>query len=178
MMDLRDVVHGRHAVIELAEPAEQLVDVHVLRPVDGSERQQDEFIVGDAAARRVRLIVDQDPVGEKAAQRRLELMVVRVDEARHDDPAAGIDDRGGAGAQIRPDRDDLLALDQHVGLRKITDARVQRHHSPAANEQPPAVPSAVFRRVVFVGRRRARREQIGCRGGRPGDGRRLQEVAP
>ena len=30
VMDLRDVVHRRDAVVELAERAEQLVDVHVL----------------------------------------------------------------------------------------------------------------------------------------------------
>ena len=35
VMDLRDVVHGRDAVIELAERTEQLVDVHILRPVHG-----------------------------------------------------------------------------------------------------------------------------------------------
>ena len=37
VMDLRDVVHRGDAVIELGEPTEQLVDVHVLRPVHGGE---------------------------------------------------------------------------------------------------------------------------------------------
>ena len=38
VMDLRNVVHRRDAVVELAKSAEQLVDVDVLRPVDGRER--------------------------------------------------------------------------------------------------------------------------------------------
>ena len=37
VMDLRDVVHGRDAVVELAQATEQLVDVHVLRPVHRGE---------------------------------------------------------------------------------------------------------------------------------------------
>jgi len=56
------------------------------------------------------LVVDQDAVGEKAAQRGLEQVVVRVDEAGHDDAAARVDFAGVAGAQIRPDGEDLLAL--------------------------------------------------------------------
>ena len=42
-------------------------------------------------ARRARPIVDQYPVGEEAAQNRLELVVVRIDEAGHDDAAGGVD---------------------------------------------------------------------------------------
>src|SRR5437899_1051586 len=71
VMDLRDVVHRRDAVIELGQAPEQLVDVHVLRPVHGGEGEQNEFEVGRAATRRVRLVVYQYPVGEEAAQRRL-----------------------------------------------------------------------------------------------------------
>ena len=43
--------------------------------------------------------------------------MVRIDEAGHDDAAAGVDHVGVAGVQVRSDGDDLLALDQHVGLR-------------------------------------------------------------
>ena len=47
VMDLRDVVHRRDAVVELRQAAEQLADVHVLRTVHGREREQDVFeIVG------------------------------------------------------------------------------------------------------------------------------------
>src|SRR5260370_40381390 len=52
VMDLRDVVHRRDTVIELAERAEQLIDVHVLRPVHGSEREENVLVVIDVPARR------------------------------------------------------------------------------------------------------------------------------
>src|SRR5260370_37596662 len=118
MMDLRDVVHRRDAVIELAEPTEQLVDVHVLRPVHGGEGEENVFVVSYVPARRVRMIVDEYPVGEKAAQHRLELVMVRIHEARHDNAAARVDLRRAAGAQVRSDGEDLLPLDQHVGQGK------------------------------------------------------------
>lgn len=35
VVNLRDVVHGRDTVVELTQRAEQLVDVHILRPVHG-----------------------------------------------------------------------------------------------------------------------------------------------
>ena len=44
---------------------------------------------------------------------------MRVDEARHHDLAARIDHVGAAGGQARPDREDLLAFDQHVAARKV-----------------------------------------------------------
>src|SRR5207245_4271652 len=74
VMDLRDVVHGRDAVVELAQSREQLVDVYILRAKHRSERQKNEFEVGGGAARRARLIVDEDPIGEEAPHDRLELV--------------------------------------------------------------------------------------------------------
>src|SRR6267378_2724316 len=53
--------------------------------------------------------------------------------------------RGTAHLQIRPDRKDLLALDQHVGLGKIADVRVHRHHGTATNDVAPAGLAAVAR---------------------------------
>ena len=100
----------------------------------GANLLENEFEVGGVAARRARPVVDQQPVGEEAAQRSLELVVMRVDEARHHDAAARVDHRSAIRAQVRPDGDDLLAFDQHVGLRKIADLRVHRHHGAAANE--------------------------------------------
>src|SRR5439155_9848007 len=64
MMDLRDVVYRRDAVVELREAPEQLADVHVLRTVHGREREQNVFEIRGIRARRARLIVDQDAVGE------------------------------------------------------------------------------------------------------------------
>jgi hypothetical protein len=124
------------------------------------------------------MIVDQYPVGEKAAQRRLELVMVRIDEARHDDAAAGVDHVGVAGVQVWSDGEDLLALDQHVGLGEVAHIRVHRHHGTAANDVAPAPPAVVLGRVLAVRGGRASREQIETCGGGPGRGRRLQEVAP
>ena len=88
----------------------------------GANVQQNVLEIGRLRARRARAVVDQDAVGEEAAQRRLELVVVRVDEARHHDAAARVDLGGAAGVQVRADGEDLLALDQHVALREVADA--------------------------------------------------------
>jgi len=45
------------------------------------------------------------------AQRRLELVMMRIDEAGHDDAAGGVDHCGAARLQVRSDGADLLALD-------------------------------------------------------------------
>ena len=39
-------------------------------------------------------VVDEDPVGEEAPQRGLELMTMRIDEARHYDMSSCVDDGG------------------------------------------------------------------------------------
>jgi hypothetical protein len=67
MVDLRDVVDGCDAVVELAEPSGQLVDVDVLRAEHGREFEQDVFVVSDGPGRCARAVVDQYAVGEEAA---------------------------------------------------------------------------------------------------------------
>ena len=171
-------MHRRHAVVELRQAAEQLVDVHVLGAVHGGEGKENEFEVGRGAARRVRVVVDQNPVGEKAAQRRLELVVVRVDETGHHDAAAGVDHIGTTRVQVRSDGKDLLALDQHVGLGEVAHLRVHRHHGTATDDIASAPPAGVLRLVFIARRGRARREQIDTCGGDPGRRRRLQKIAP
>ena len=42
-MDLGDVVDGGDAAVELGQAAEDLADVHVLRPVHGREFEQNVF---------------------------------------------------------------------------------------------------------------------------------------
>src|SRR6185295_19242857 len=146
-------------------------------------REQNELEIRGKRARRARLVVDQDAVGKEAAQRGLELVVVRVDEPRHDDLAAGVDLAGTACFEVRPDRDDLLALDQHVGageLALVGHARVHRHHDSAADHIAPTPPAAVLRRTIVVTVVRARRrvEQAHPRGTGRGCRRSLQEIAP
>jgi len=65
VVDLRDVVRRRDARVELAERAEQLADVDVLRPVHRGERAQDVLEIIDRAVRLA--VVEQQPVGEEAA---------------------------------------------------------------------------------------------------------------
>ena len=134
VVDLRDVVHGCDAVVELAEPGEQLVDVHVLWPENGSESEKNVFVVGRGSGRRTRLVVNQNPIGEETPQYRLELVVMRIDEPGHDNAAGRVDIRGAAHVQVRPDGEDFLALDEDVSLGEISDFRVQRHHRTAAND--------------------------------------------
>ena len=178
VVDLRDVVHRRHAGVELAERAEQLVDVDVLRPVLRREGQQDELEVGGAAAARAGAVVDQHAIGEKAAQRRLEQVVVGVDEAGHHDAAARIDLGGAAGMQSAADGDDLAALDQHVGLWEVAHLGVHRHHGAAADHVTTSPLAAAVGLPVIVCRRRSRREQTESRRGHAAGCRRFQEVAP
>src|SRR5262249_61733544 len=90
----------------------------------------DALPICDAPAWRARPVIDEHPVGEEAAQRGLELVVVRINEAGHDDGAAGVDRRT-AGVQVWSDGENLLAFDQHVGLREVAEALIHRHDGPA-----------------------------------------------
>ena len=99
VVDLRHVHHRGDAGVELGERAEKRADVDVLGPVDHREFLQDVFVVVEHAVRVA--VVDQDAVGEETAERRLELVMVRVDEAGHDDHAGGIDGAGVRGGEVR-----------------------------------------------------------------------------
>ncbi len=181
VMNLRDVVHRRDAVIELAESAEQLVDVHVLRTIDGGKLVENKLEVSGASARCAGAVVDQHPVGEKAAKRRLELVMVRIDEAGHDDAPARVDRFGSACRQVRSDGENGLALDQHVSLCEIAYLGVHRHHRTAADDVAPARLAAVrgrIRRARELRRGRSRCEQIDTRGGNARRCRSLEKIAP
>jgi len=104
------------------------------------------------------------------------LVMVGIDEARHDDAPGGVD-HGAAGAEVRADREDLLALDQHVGAGEVADLRVHRHHRAAANDIAPARPAAVLGHII-VRRRGARREEVEAGGDGAGRRRTFEEVAP
>src|SRR3989454_9078362 len=74
--------------------------------------------------------------------------MVRIDEARHDDAAARVDHGGGVHLQVWSDGEDLLALDQHVGLSEVAHLRVgvHRHHGTAANDVAPSGAAGVLGR--------------------------------
>jgi len=151
-------------------PPEQLVDVDVLRPVHRRELEKNEFVVGRAPARRARSIVDQHAVGQEAAQRRLELVMVRIDEAGHDDAAGGVDVGAAACSEVRADGEDLLALHKHVRPGEVADGRVHRHHGTAANDVAPARLAGAWEWSRLLRCGGARRKQIETCGG--GTGRR------
>src|SRR5215813_7585182 len=111
MMDLRDVVNGGDAGIELAERAEQDRDVDILRPIDRGEFAQDKIEIVNGSVRIA--IVEQNAVGKEAAQRGLELVMMRIDEARHDDHAFGIQYCHVTRIDVRADRGDLVAFYKH-----------------------------------------------------------------
>ena len=97
--------------------AEQLVDVDVLRPVHRRELQQDVLEVVDALARGV------PSLNSRPSARKLRSAVSNWWWCVSMKPGITIRPRASItpaprSLQVRPDRDDLLALDQHVGLRR------------------------------------------------------------
>ena len=119
MMDLADVHDRRHAGVDLRDAAEELVDVDVLRPIDHRQLLEDRLVVIVRALGPS--VVDENAVGEEAAQRRLELMVMRVDEARHHDMPGRVDDRGVGRMNGGGDLDDGRPLDR--ARRRPRDCR-------------------------------------------------------
>ena len=188
VMDLRNVVDGGDAVVELREAADEFAGVDILRPVVAGEarrrrcqlsRTQDIEVIILLGARRAGAVVDQDAVGNRASDRGPGLMVMRVDETGHHDTAARIDHVDIAGVQVRTDRENLLAVDQYVAADEIGDRRVHRHHRTAADQIAPAGPAAVARRAIIVMRGRGPcGEEIGCCRGDAGRRRTFEEIAP
>jgi hypothetical protein len=80
MMDLADVHDRGHAGVDLRDSAEELVDVDVIRTIDDREVQEDRLVIIVRALGPS--VVDEDAVALEAAQRRLELVAMRVDVAR------------------------------------------------------------------------------------------------
>ena len=105
-------------------------------------------------------------------------MVVGIDEARHDHPAAGVDLGGVAGMQVRADGEDLLAMDQDVASDEVPDLRVHGHHVAVADDIAPVRLAGALGRVVMR-QGRAGGEQTKAGGGDgAGRGRTLEKTAP
>ena len=59
---------------------------------------------------------------------------MRINKAGHDNTASRIDLAGAAYVpNVRFDITNLVALDEDIGLRKVADLRIHRHHGAAAN---------------------------------------------
>jgi hypothetical protein len=82
-------------------------------------------------------------------------MVVRRDEARHDDGAGTIDDLGIAGGYRRGYLGDPLAVDQHIGLVEVADSRIETQDHPAAQQDAAALAVADQSLQVGVGAERS-----------------------
>ena len=162
MMDLADVHHRRHAGVNLRDAGEKLVYVDVLRAITHGKLLQDQLIIVVRAFGSP--IVDENAVGEKAAQRRLELMAMRVDEARHDDMPGRVDDRGVGRLDPGCDLRDFRSVDEHVANRMVADALVHRQDCSAFDQRAPALNADALR---DRGRRRAMRGLDIDRGGPP-----------
>jgi hypothetical protein len=134
VVDLAHVHHGGDARVELRDAAEQLVDVDVLRPEPLREVQQHRLVVVPDVLGPA--VVHQDRVRQRRAQRGLELVVVRVDEAGHHDLAARVDHGGVRRIDGGGDLDDPRAFDQHVARHEVADGVVHRHDDPALDERP------------------------------------------
>ena len=165
MMDLGDVHDRGHAGVNLRDAREKLVDVHVLRTVSQGKLLQDRFIIVVRAFGAP--VVDENSVCEKAAQRRLELVAVRIDEARHDDMPSRVDDGGVGRVDVGGDLRDFRSLEQHVADRVVADAVVHRQHRAAFDQRAPTLNANPLGRV---GRRGAMRGFEIDRGG-PSQGR-------
>jgi hypothetical protein len=62
-------------------------------------------------------------------------MPVRVDEARHADGAAALDDLNIRQVDARADRDDRAVAYMHVAGFEISEARIHRQHGCAADDE-------------------------------------------
>ena len=87
-------------------------------------------------------------------------MMVRVDETRHDDHARGINHLS-IRFEIRLDRNDLFAFDQHVRVFEVADIAVKSEHD-AAFEQG-AVASAASNHTLGLAADSSRNESHGAR---------------
>ena len=80
-------------------------------------------------------VVNENSVGEEAAQRSLELMAMRVDEARHDDMPGRVDVYGAGRVDLGGDLGNPRPLEQHVADGVIADALVHRQDCPAPDQR-------------------------------------------
>ena len=132
VVNLADVHHRGNARIQLGNAAEQFVDIDVFGTINLRKPLQDRLVViGGIFGQSV---IDQDAVGQLAAQCGFELVVVGVDKAGHDDLARSLDHHGIARLDIGTDLDDLLSVNQHVADSKIADGVIHGQHGAALDQ--------------------------------------------
>ena len=91
-------------------------------------------------------------IRDDAPLKRLVLVIVGGDEARHHDRARAVDDFGVGGGDRRRNLGDRLPVDQDVRLLEVADLRVEAEHD--ASPQQNAALAAIADEVLEVGRSR------------------------
>ena len=125
---MRPIDRRRHAGVERFDRRQQIAGEDVLRTEDFAPLQ----VVPDE-------VLGQGPVCAVAAHDRLPHMAVRIDHARHDDSAAGVNFRCRVGdAQVRTDLGDALALHQDVRVAQDAVPVVHGQHGAVAQDNGPA----------------------------------------
>ena len=145
---LRSIGAHGDAIGQLAQAGHELRDVVILRVIRDTPQVPDGWSgrcrSGNPAGRPDllddRYIVFRRPIasskiakkaiGNDCALQRLVLVMMCGDESRHDDHAAHLGVRTEVGAY----RDDLLALDQHVGSFEIADGRIERQYDAVLDQ--------------------------------------------
>jgi hypothetical protein len=147
VVHVRPVEERRNATVDGFERAHQVRDVDVLGAVlDADVVEHAGEVLIERAAR------------QHAAHGRLPGVAVRVDEARHHDAIACVDDvRVRARLKILADRDDLGALDQHVRVRHVAELGVEREHVATLDQSGVICVEASADHVFRLRRRRCGR---------------------
>src|SRR5437879_4878460 len=148
---LRSIGAHVYAIGQLAQAGHELRDVVILRVIRYTPQVPDGWSgrcrSGNPAGRPDllddRYIVFRRPIasskiakkaiGNDCALQRLVLVMMCGDESRHDDHAARVDHLG-VRTEVGAYRDDLLALDQHVGSFEIADGRIERQYDAVLDQ--------------------------------------------
>src|SRR5262249_6510952 len=145
---LRGIGSRGDALADFAEACDELRDVTVLRVVRHTTQVPDEIVwirrICDAASspdvldnRTVALLrprTGEQTIRDDAALQRFILVMVRGDEARHDDCSGAVDYFRVACRDRWGDFGNSLPIDQDVGLFKVAHPRVEAQHDTAAQD--------------------------------------------
>ena len=120
VVDVRPIEERRDARVDAFQGAGEVTGVDIVRPIERREGVQDlDKIIIESGVRRA------------ASDGALPGVPVRVDQSRDDDVPADVDDLG-IRLDVGSDLHDLVALDQDVAFRQVTNIRIHRDDGTAA----------------------------------------------
>jgi hypothetical protein len=123
VVDVRPVEKCCHTGVDRLERAEEVAGVHVLRAVGRRQGVEDQ-----------REVPVERNVRRYAADHGLPGVPMRVDKARNDDRARGVDDFGVGRVDGRSNRRDILALDEHIAARDVPYVWIHRDDVATAEQ--------------------------------------------